>query len=89
MLKKVAQRYPEYSSNILYIITSNYPASPAIAKIAKVIDMQVCRMLCVCGVGVCVHVCFVCGVCMCVCVCLLSSLSACLLVCVYVCLCGR
>jgi hypothetical protein len=41
MLKKVALRYPEYSSNLLYILTSNYPPAPGIAKIAKEVFMKV------------------------------------------------
>lgn len=46
MVKKMTHRYPEYASNLLYIITSNYPPAPGIAKQAKVVDMRVGGLAC-------------------------------------------
>ncbi len=33
MLRAVTTRYPEYSSNLLYVITSNYPPSENIGNL--------------------------------------------------------
>eukprot|EP01126_Amoeba_proteus_P000287 TRINITY_DN10092_c0_g1_i4.p1 TRINITY_DN10092_c0_g1~~TRINITY_DN10092_c0_g1_i4.p1 ORF type:complete len:679 (+),score=137.53 TRINITY_DN10092_c0_g1_i4:559-2595(+) len=40
LLESITYRYPEYSSNLLYVITSNYRASQKISQVAQVVEMR-------------------------------------------------
>jgi len=40
LVKTLVTRYPEYASNLLYLVTSNYAPAPAIAKEARVVLMR-------------------------------------------------
>jgi hypothetical protein len=40
MTKTCVGRYPEYASNVLFAITSNYPAAEAIASLATVVEVH-------------------------------------------------